>query len=130
MPEITDAHLKRFVSEVVEAGPAACLPTNLPEEWLPLVLESVEHILASTEEDPTDAMAGGLATIALIALLRAKSPARRSTMVPWKKLREHMNDYRIELALEMVHRHTDIKYEPATLKTIFTKRDVVTWREE
>ena len=40
------------------------------------------------------------------------------------KLFEHMQDYRIELALEEVRRKTDVSPEPATLESIFTNRSV------
>jgi hypothetical protein len=50
--------------------------------------------------------------------------------VPFEEFHAHVNRYRIELGFEEVHRKTDIKYNPATLETILTDREITTWKEE
>lgn len=124
--------LERFYEEVTEHGGEACLPRNLTDEWLEVVSDAMEALAPSdeggaSEPVPEEAKAVGLA--AVLTILKAKKGKPRSIDVDLEQLQEYFTQYRLELALESVHRHTDIKCEPATLKTIFTNREVRTWRE-
>lgn len=118
--------IRAFKAEVTDRGPKACLPKELSDSWLSAVLESTESILEKGDDSDNCA----LALAALIALLDGKQQAMGQVTIDLENLIRLMSDYRIELALEMVHRCTEIKYEPATLKTIFSNRDVYTWKEE
>jgi len=124
--------LERFHEEVMRNGGEGCLPRNLTDEWLDTVSQAMEVLApdeaaAVSEPVPEELKALGLA--AVLAILRAKRGTPPSIDVGIAELQECFGQYRLELALESVHRHTDIKYEPATLRTIFTNREVRTWRE-
>lgn len=122
--------LKRFHAEVILGGAEACLPRNLSDEWLDLLIEAIDDTLESAETDVPARLERRAITVAVvIPLLRVKYATEREAVIPWEKVHEHLQEYRIELNLELVHRLTEIKCEPATLDTIFTKRGVITWRE-
>ena len=120
--------LERFQLEVLDLGPSACLPRNLSDYWLRELQKSVEVLLTGQEQEGASA-SGAMA--AVLTLLEAKSnkrrPAKRS--MPLEEFNRLAEDLRLELALEENHRLSDIKYEPATLETIFTNRSFRTWRE-
>lgn len=120
----------RFLAEVLEHGAESCLPRNLSDEWLRLLGESAD----SLTETPTAIHAelskpGEIAVAAVLSILQAKHGMATELELPVEALLDHLRDYRVELALEQVHRVTDIKSEPATLATIFTNRGVRSWRE-
>jgi len=115
--------LKRFKAEVIDQGAGAC-PCNLSDEWLQAVAQSAEDMMSGNE-----AGNGSVALAAILTILMAKQGADELT-VSEEAMFARFQDYRIELGLEEVHRKTEVKYEPATLATIFTNRDVKTWRED
>ena len=126
MPESEISLLQDFKRQVTDQGPEACLPMELNDTWLSAVLESAD---AMFEEDDGSSK-GALALAALLHLLSGKRLAMGQAAIDEAMVQRLLSDYRIELALEMVHRCTAVKYEPATLATIFTNRDVHTWTEE
>lgn len=72
-----------------------------------------------------------LVVAVIVRMLDAKLPERAAMIeVPLEEFHAHVNRYRIELAFEEVHRKTDIKYNQATLETIFTDREIATWKHE
>lgn len=115
--------LTRFKSEVTDKGAEACLPRNLSDEWLSLLSESTESMLERQDDSR-----GAIAVAAILLILDAKRGGKE-LRVSFDELEKRFQDYRIELALEEVHRRTEVKYEPATLETIFSNREVKTWRE-
>jgi hypothetical protein len=127
--------LERFHSEVTESGTDACLPRNLSDEWLESVAKIVDAVLLEPEEgeqqadlvSATDEMKA-IALAAVLSILSAKCK-QPSIEVSMEELLRCLCDYQMELALEVVHRRTDIRYEAASLETIFTNRDVRTWKE-
>jgi hypothetical protein len=73
---------------------------------------------------------GSLCTGVIVRLLEAKGYAIADLDdIPDAQLHSYFVLYRGELALEEVHRSTDIRYKPATVETIFTERDVETWKD-
>ena len=126
MPTQDTSSLDAFKAEVAGRGPEACLPMELNNSWLSAVLESAD---AMFEEDDGSSK-GALALAALLHLLSGKRLAMGQAAIDEAMVQRLLSDYRIELALEMVYRCTEVKYEPATLATIFTNRDVHTWTEE
>ena len=70
-----------------------------------------------------------VAMAAMVVLLGGRPGAPAEFEVSWEDLLRYFKDFLIELHLEWLHRSTDAKYEPATLASIFTDRDVRTWRE-
>jgi hypothetical protein len=116
--------LKKFKVEVCDQGPEACLPRNLPDDWLSVVARSTEDMVNGDSKGT-----GAIALAAIVNILCAKLGTEGVNM-SHEELYQRLQDYRIELALEEVHRKTEVKYEAATLVTIFTHRDVKTWRVE
>ena len=114
--------LKRFKLEVTDRGNEACLPRNLSDEWLRVVAQSTDEMLAGGEGEK-----GAVALAAILSILSAKQ-GTNELRLSWEEMRKRFEEYRLELGLEEVHRKTEIKYEPATLDTIFTNREVKTWQ--
>ena len=121
------------MKEVVGLGAEQCLPRSLSDFWLGAVSRSADELLSG--EAPTrtaaagdDPKPGALALAALLRILEHRNRKQREFSVSQKRLGKHLTSYRIELALEEVHRNTDVKYEPATLSDILTNRSVKTWK--
>jgi hypothetical protein len=114
--------LKKFKVEICDQGPEACLPRNLPDEWLSVVARSADDMVSGDAKGT-----GSIALAAIVNILCAKLGTEGVDM-SHEELYQRLQDYRIELALEEVHRKTEVKYEAATLATIFTERNVKTWR--
>lgn len=124
----------RFHTEVTDLGGEACLPRNLSDEWLHVVARSIDELLGEDDHEPgtfadtkPERRAIGLA--AVLTILRAKSGCPESLELDPEYLYQCLTEYQLELGLEEVHRKTERKCEPATLATIFTGRQVRTWRE-
>jgi hypothetical protein len=125
--------LDRFRREVMSRGPEACLPHNLPDEWLTALAIATDAILFETSPDtkgPGVACVAAemqeVAVLALVAILSVKHGCAPFE-VRLGEIEQHLTEFRLELALEGLQRQTDLAYEPATLDTIFTNRDVRTW---
>jgi len=119
--------LERLKAEVTDRGIDACLPCNLSDEWLSILADSADAMLGNSCADDAS---GGACLAILLCLAEAKAGVSKSrTEIPLEKLHQYCVRYRLELALEEIHRKTDIRYTPATLETILTERDVRTWRE-
>ena len=116
--------LIRFKNEVTNLGPQACLPRNLSDEWLSALSQSVNRLLAGEAEE----VAGAVAIAAVHVLLQTRTSSGIHALGE-EEARQRLIAYRLELALELMHRNTEVKYEPANLETIFTNRVVGTWRE-
>jgi hypothetical protein len=117
--------LYRFKCEVTDLGPAACLPRSLSDTWLHALIKSADDLIGG--EAPSEDTA--LALAAVFTILQGSHRGEQMTNTDELTLLSILNDFRIELALELVHRSTDVRYEPATLQTIFTDRDVSIWRD-
>jgi hypothetical protein len=113
-----DYLLQRFKLEVLDGGPEACLPANLSDEWRETLSQVIDRYV-----DDCDDSQFGLVMAALLRILSGKNSGAEVN-VPLDKMFEYLQFYRLELALETVRRETDVKAVPATLKTIFTDRDL------
>lgn len=116
--------LYRFKCEVTDLGPVACLPRSLSDAWLKALIQSADDLIAGEGQSAESALA-------LAAVLTILQGSHRGEQFLSSDVLTHVsvvNDFRIELALELVHRSTDVHYEAATLQTIFTGRDVSIWR--
>lgn len=117
--------LYRFKREVTDLGPAACLPRSLSDAWLNALIRSADALIAGEEQSAESA----LALAAVLTILQGSHHGEQLLNTDVLTHLSILNDFRIELALELVHRSTDVHYEAATLQTIFTGRDVSIWRE-
>jgi hypothetical protein len=118
--------LYRFQREVTDQGPAACLPRALSDEWLFALIRSADALFDGEDQ----ATAGALALAAVLTILQGTQRSDQLLSTDVLSRVKVINDFRIELALELAHRRTDVRYEWATLRTIFTNREVCTWRED
>lgn len=114
--------LRKLKQEVLDRGPDATLPCNLPDAWLNLLARDLEMLLQEQKEYHCY-MTAPLAIV--VHILYAKHGNKgRVVSFSEEEMFNHLQDLRIEILLEIIRRNTDISPEPATLDTIFTNRDV------
>jgi len=120
--------LYRFRSEVLSQGAEACLPCNLSDEWLHLLL--VQAAIGTDpqegEEDP------GVAELmsALLKILDFKSQSGVGlTSFTESEICDFAHEYGLEIGLEHASRDSEFKATPATLKTIFVRQLVPLTRQ-
>jgi hypothetical protein len=119
--------LERLKREIIDGEPEACLPTNLSDEWLAVLASSADASLGNEQRIRVSSAA---CMAVLFRLVNATSGRdRMSEGVPSQEMLEYAVKYRMELALEELHRNTTQKYEPATMQTILAAREVKTWIE-
>lgn len=120
--------LQRFTAEVLTHGAEACLPRNLSKEWIDVLAHELCHYfkqdpdrLPTEENDDCQTLCCALAAIVGIMTVKLQ---RRVITFNIKELHDRFVYYRTELVLEALHRSNVISYEPATLETIFTDRNL------
>lgn len=115
--------LQRLKQEVLDQGPEAALPANLPDHWLDMIARDLEETVG-TGGHGGDSSSYASAPLALIVrIMEAKTSSERLE-ISLETLHRYFCDLRIEINLEIVNRRTEIKVESATLETIFSNRDV------
>ncbi|MEJ5896625.1 hypothetical protein WIT60_07175 [Aquabacterium sp. G14] len=114
--------LARLAQDVLAHAPEAALPINLSEQWLHCIARDLACGFEELEGDGSreDYLAAPLALV--LHLLRGQG--RTGEVIPYDDLMGYMNDFRIEIALELVNRTTPLKSTPATIETIFRQREV------
>ncbi|WP_155755359.1 hypothetical protein [Burkholderia multivorans] len=120
--------MQRLKAELLENEDArTCLPCNLTDEWLDSLADSASRLLDGSGDETADP---ALVIGVLIRILEAKTAPRSTVMeLTDDELMKCLVRYRVELALETVHRKTDVTYNPATLETILTERKIITWKK-
>jgi hypothetical protein len=120
--------LMKFKKEVSDFGAEACLPANLPDEWIDYLDEELRSLgdAGSTDVDEFNPVC---ALAAVVMILSAKHSGE-SVEIPHDKLFEHLIEFRIELGLEIVSRRSNIKHGPATINNIFARRSVECWEDQ
>jgi len=121
--EISD--IKKLKQEVLDHGPEATLPANLPDKWIRLLSRDLDMLLSEVGNGNEDHryLTAPLAIITHI-LFGKRGENESSVSFSEKDLVKFLDYLRFEIALEEVRRWTDISPEPATLETIFTNRKV------
>lgn len=127
--------LERFHAEVLDRGGEAILPRNLSDHWLGVLAKASEELLGEVgQEGPPGSLGGShedmnaIVVAAILAIVSAKEGGQSEIRLSWDELHDYLTHYCLELSLELVHRNTEVQYEQATLETILTDRDVLTWR--
>ena len=110
--------LVKFENDIVKKGAEACLPANLPDEWLKKLLLNYESVYSGEEKETLSAPLR--AVMEIMFFKRQTNELNLSD----KELMKLLGDYRLELAFEEVSRKTDIEVNPADLASIFTDRDI------
>ena len=114
--------LGRLEMDVLSLPRKAALPCNLPEYWLPLIARDLEITLLGDEVSSSrDYFSAPLEVVAHISF----GPTKKLLWeVPEDELIRKFLLLRIEILLEIARRKSVIDFEPATLKTIFTSREL------
>lgn len=108
--------------EVLDQGPEAALPCNLPDKWLNLLARDIE--MFPQEQDGSHTyLSAPLAVIALL-LLGKSGQSGKEVSFSVEELFEYLRHLEIEIAIEVARRGADINATPATMETIFTNRIV------
>jgi len=114
----------QFKSEVLSQGPEACLPCNLSDEWLHLLL--VQATTGFEPEDPgKDEYMAALWTI----LISQSEEEDGKVAISEDRLYDLFGEYAFELGLEHASRAGELKAAPATLETIFVRSTVPLTRQ-
>lgn len=119
---VGNSDLQKLKHEVLDQGPEASLPCNLPDAWLSMLERDLEMLLQKQKEDHNYLTA----PLAIIAHILYGKHGNKETEISFsdEELFKYLQDLRIEISLEIIRRNTNITPEPATLDTIFTNRDV------
>lgn len=114
--------LNRLKHEVLDFGPNATLPCNLPDAWLSMIARDLEMLFQEKKEDH-----GYLtAPLAIVVHILHGKHGNKEKEISFSEneLFKYLQDLQIEVSLEILRRNTDITPEPATLDTIFSDRTV------
>lgn len=110
--------------EILRRPPDAALPANLPDGWLKLLARDLDALLSDDGRDPLEVARFMVAPLALIyRLLEGKSGAGESS-IPIAVLQEYLIELWVEVSSELVSRLTQTQFEPATLQSIFSNREL------
>lgn len=112
--------LLQLKREVLDKGPEAALPCNLPDKWLGMLARDIE-MLQQAQDSSHSYLSAPLAVVA--QLLIGKS-GQKGTEISFslEELFEYLQYLEIEIAIEVARRGAEIDAVPATIETIFTNR--------
>ena len=114
-----------LAAQVLKQSPEAALPCNLTDEWLEQISCDLEGALG--EDAPQEIDANLLAApLALVIHILAGQHGEAGHEWSFEDLFSRVQDYRVEIALELLNRRTGVRSTPATLSTIFRQREVTT----
>jgi hypothetical protein len=119
--DLPPSDLARLRDEVLSKPPEAALPCQLSDYWLRLICRDLD---VWAGESDVHLNTPNAAPLALVLHVMSSRAAALGVAITVQDLQRCLNDYRMEVALELVRRSTNIKPEPATLETIFTERCV------
>jgi hypothetical protein len=118
------SNLAMLAEQVLAQPPAAALPCNLTDEWLELISRDLEGAMG--EDAPMDIDAQLLAVpLALVVHILAGQHGVAGHAWSFEDLFTRLQDYRVEIALELLNRRTGVHSTPATMATIFKQREVI-----
>lgn len=114
--------LLQLKREVLDQGPEAALPCNLPDKWLCLLARDLEMLPLELGGSHSYLSA----PLAIIAQLLLGKSGQKKDQVSFsvEELFEYLQYLEIEIAIEVDRRGVGIKALPATMETIFTNRIV------
>jgi hypothetical protein len=120
---IKTARIDRFNSEVLAGGPEACLPCNLTDKWLALLLK--QGIAFRRGKRPNAGIVE--LTTAVTKLVLYKHPGAADLDITRKQFYDYVLNYAIELDREHSRRTAVTLYYATTLETIFEPPTVCTF---
>jgi len=123
--QLPPSDLEKLARDVLGQPPTAALPCNLSDEWLALIARDLDACMGEMSTDdhcePSDQMAAPLALV--IHLLQGKANGQEE-FIAFDDFEKYLNDYKIEIQLELVNRKTNLAIQPACLHDIFEGREV------
>jgi hypothetical protein len=123
--QLPPSDLEKLARDVLGQHPSAALPCNLSDEWLSLIARDLDTCMGEISPDddgePSDHMAAPLALV--IHLLQGKANGQEE-LIAFDDFERYLNDYKIEIQLELVNRKTNVSIQPACLLNIFEGREV------
>jgi hypothetical protein len=112
--------LARLKTEILDGDASRALPCNLSESWLLLLARDLEEVVGDGPCDAASQFMPGPAAVVMHIL--ASRVQEAPLAVSFEQFFQHLREYRLELALELVRRKTQTPLSPATLDTILTGR--------
>lgn len=110
-----------FLAQLRFQPPAAALPCNLSEELLELIAIDLDALLSGAK--PQDSGSGPDAlSLGLVLHILAGQPGDGEPGILLADLFAAMEDYGLEITMELKKRRTGIHSIPATIETIFKRR--------
>jgi len=124
--QLPPSDLEKLARDVLGQPPSAALPCNLSDEWLSLIARDLDTCMGKISADdydgePSDHMAAPLALV--IHLLQGKANGQEK-YIAFDDFERYLNDYKLEIQLELVNRRTNVSIQPACLLNIFEGREV------
>ena len=116
--------LSLLKKQVLDHPPAAALPNNLSDQWLALIGRDLDACLSDIEPE-NDASSHMAAPLALVMCLLLGKHKERTIRIEFDQLEFYLTHLRIEIALELISRQTNMRTNAATLETIFENRQVI-----
>lgn len=115
--------LVTFLAQLRFQPPAAALPCNLSDEQLELVARDLDAMLSTVK--PQDAGSGPDAlSLGLVLHILAGQPGDGEPGISVEDIFAAVEDYRLEITAELRCRRTGMRSTPATMETIFSRRDI------
>lgn len=110
-----------FLGQLRYQPPAAALPCNLSDELLELVARDLDAMLSGVK--PQDAgRRADAAPLGLVLHILAGQACNGKPGISVADLFAAVEDYRLEITMELKKRRTGIHFIPATMETIFKRR--------
>lgn len=123
-PPLPPSDLTRLAKEILKQPSAAALPCNLSDEWLTMIERDLAGVFGVIEHyTPIEQLMA--APLALVFHILVGQGRGAGQTMPHEEVISCLNDYRIEVVLELVNRKTCAKSTQATLATIFKNREVI-----
>lgn len=116
--------VNKLIAEIEKIGAAACLPRNMSDELLTCMEKEFDLLKAGDESVAQSCLLCGL------FIILSHKVGSNEVKIPADEFYVRMDEYRMEIALEKIHRVTEVKYEAATLETIFTNRNLKIWKDD
>src|SRR5450830_627132 len=117
LPPLMD--LVELKKDILDKHPSAALPCQLSDFWLDRIADSLAQVLENPCDESRGYLAGPLALVAHLLFARSSSSELEVSQL---HLYEYLRAYRVEVALEVMNRRTDLRATSASLETIFTDR--------
>lgn len=123
--QLPPSDLEKLARDVLGQPPTAALPCNLSDEWLALIARDLDACMGEmTGDDEGTAHTFMAAPLALVIHLLQGKANGKERLIEFDEFEQYLEDYKIEVNLELVNRKTNLSIQPANLLNIFEGRRV------